>query len=371
MMLERVARTIEERDLASSASPVMLMVSGGSDSTALAYLCCDLHGSGILGPLGIMHVNHKLRGADADDDAAFVQQLAEALDVPFFLYEIDIASKAAEDGSNIEAVARHERYQAAQDALSKLCQRCNAPVSEGRIFTAHNQDDRVENFYMRSIVGTGPGGFRSMLYRNGQVARPCLDVDRQALRDYLVRRQLDAQADESVVMVSDARGALWREDATNAHTDRFRAFVRHNIVPFARERNPRHAETLCRSMNLIADEDDMLADMTHQLLEEAVQWLPLGTQAGEADTCLIAPGFAQHPLPLQRRAAAEVLKALLDDDARVETASVDAITAAFEHGAPIPAYTANIQGNLALSANKRGLRIEPMEAYRARRKGAK
>ena len=63
-----------------------------------------------------------------------------------------------------------------------------APIAEGRIITAHTQDDRVENFYMRSIKGTGPGGFRSMLYRNGPVVRPLLDVSRAGLRCYLEER---------------------------------------------------------------------------------------------------------------------------------------------------------------------------------------
>lgn len=231
-----------------------------------------------------------------------------------------------------------------------------------------------------------------MLYLNGQVARPCLDVNRQDLRDYLQRRHLDAQADESVVLLTDASGALWREDATNAHTDRFRAFVRNAIVPLARQRNPRHAETLCRSMNLIADEDDMLIQMTGELLAHSCTWLFPDEAQSEAarpeaaqpepvridappsrqpSACLLGPDFARSPLPLQRRAAAFVLKAFLDEDARIETASVDAITSAYRDGAPISGYTANIQGNLALSANKKGLRIEPMEHYRARRKGAR
>ena len=369
-VLDTVLRTIVERDLAKPDTPVVLMVSGGSDSTALAYLAHELSLQGSIGPLGIMHVNHQLRGVDAAADASFVKTLAEALELPFFLYERDIAGKAAEDGDNIEAVARHERYQAAHDALAKLCRRCHTPVAEGRIFTAHNQDDRVENFYMRSIVGTGPGGFRSMLYLNGQVARPCLDVDRAALRDYLQRRQLDAKADSRVVLITDDNGRLWREDATNAHTDRFRAFVRHNLVPLAQQRNPRHAQTLCRSMNLIADEDDMLETMARQLLDQTAQW-QTPEAGGPAHACLLAPAFCQAPVPLQRRAAAQVLKALLDEDARVETASIEAIVGAFCDGVPISGYTANIQGDLALSANKKGLRIEPMAAYRARRKGVR
>ena len=57
------------------------------------------------------------------------------------------------------------------------------------------------------------------------------------------------------------------------------------------------------------------------------------------------------------------------DDARIETRSVEEAIAAFEGGFPVSGFTGNIQGDLALSANKLGLRIEPMAAYRSRRKG--
>ena len=362
-MIDRIAQTITERNLATAETPVVLMVSGGSDSTALAYLASELRERGQIGPLGIMHVNHKLRGAEADADAAFVSNLAQELGVPFYLFEIDIAAKAQEVGGNVEAVGRQERYAAALQALERLCQREGAPTSSGRVFTAHTQNDRVENFYMRSIVGTGPGGFRSMLYCNGSVARPCLDVTREQLRDYLARRERDAAADPQVVLVRDEDGSLWRDDATNAHTDRFRTFVRHEIVPKARERNPRLEETLCRSMNLIADEDDMLEAMTHEIVQTQVNWADAGSR------CVLSPAFGRNPVPLQRRAVTQVLQTLLGDDARVETASVEAVVNGFSDGAPLSGYTGNIQGDLALSANKRGLTIEPMQAYRARRKG--
>ena len=245
-MIERIEQTVADHALFDSATPVIVMVSGGSDSTALAYLVADLHARGLVGQPAILHVNHKLRGADADADAAFVERVAGALGIPLFNCEIDVPSIAAESGGNVEAVARNERYLAAYEALESLCRHVSLPVSEGRILTAHTQDDRVENFYMRSIVGTGPGGFRSMLYRNGPVVRPCLDVSRAELRAYLT--ELD-----DALAVSEPDGARWREDATNAHTDRFRAYVRHEIVPRAKERNASLLTTLCRTMNLIAD----------------------------------------------------------------------------------------------------------------------
>ena len=361
----RMQRTISERGLADSDAPVLLMVSGGSDSTALAYLARDLRRAGALGPLAMLHVNHCLRGAAADEDARFVQQLADALGIPLTLRVIDVAAAAARAGENVEAAGRRVRYRAASEALADLCRRASSPLASGRIFTAHTADDRVENFYMRSIVGTGPGGFRSMRYQNGPVARPLLDLGREELRGYLRDR---AQSDAPIV--HDAAGNLWREDATNAHTDRFRAYVRHELVPVAHARNPQLNETLCRTMNLIADEDDLLEKMAADLLARHAVW-----EGEPARSCVLAPALGAEPLPLMRRAIVKTLQRLLPSDARIESATVDAILAAWERkgspdARPIGGYVTNVQGNLAVSANKHGVRIEPMETFRARRKRA-
>lgn len=200
-----VAETIATRAMADADTPVLLMVSGGSDSTAMAYIAAELQERGCIGPLAIMHVNHGLRGAASDGDAEFVRRLADALHIPFFLCEIDVAGMVDRTGDNMEAVARRERYAAANDALESLCRHAQTPISAGRIFTAHTQDDRVENFYMRSIVGTGPGGFRSMRYENGQVMRPFLDVSRNDLRDYLNRRAMDVEAGKTFPWCATSR----------------------------------------------------------------------------------------------------------------------------------------------------------------------
>lgn len=394
-MAQRMLACIEAHDLAGAGAPVLLMVSGGSDSTAVSYLAADLRECGALGTLAILHVNHCLRGADADGDAEFVAQLAQLLDIPLFARAIDVGAIAQSEGGNVEAVARRERYRAADEALAQLCRRAARPVSEGRIFTAHTADDRVESFYMRSIVGTGPGGFRAMRYRNGHVCRPLLEAGRDELRIYLEERAALGQP-----VVRDGAGALWREDATNAHTDRFRAYVRHEIVPLAKRRNPRLLETLTRTMNLIADEDDMLQAHAEALIERAVSWLEgldsapndvaAGVEgAGASAGCVLLPAFGEAPLPLARRAVDLVLQRILGPYARVESSSIEAVLAAFDAGddqakptspgdgagrpsakagRPRSGYVSNIQGNLAISANKRGVRIEPMSAFRARRK---
>jgi tRNA(Ile)-lysidine synthase len=177
-----------------------------------------------------------------------------------------------------------------------------------------------------------------------------LEVGREELRTYIQERD---------GAVADQAGNLWREDATNADTDRFRAFVRHEIIPVAKQRNPKLLETLTRTMNLIAEEDDMLAQQARTLLIELGQ--PLGYSIG--DGVLLSPKLADEAKPLIRRVLYKLLGMMLPADDRVEAASVEACV----EGLGKPGYSANIQGNLAVSYNKEGLRLEPMEAYRARR----
>lgn len=356
-VFSRVDRTMAERAMAARDNVVLLMVSGGSDSTALAYLAADLVAAGRLGGLAMLHVNHRLRGAASDGDAAFVATLAESLGIPLFVCDVDVAQLVRATGGNMEAIARAERYRAAREALESTCRHMGFPLEAGRIFTAHTADDRVENFYMRSIVGTGPGGFRSMehsaLIEGCRVCRPLLETGRDDLRAFIETRP---------GAVRDEAGALWREDATNADTDRFRAFVRHEIVPRAKERNPRLLETLTRTMNLIADEDDMLTAQARELVLRCVT--PLGPSPAEG--FLAAPELAEAPAPLVRRAIDRVLTLALGADARIESASIEACIA----GLGASGYVTNIQGDLAVSYNRQGLRIEPMSAFRARRKKA-
>lgn len=375
-LIGKVSKTITDRSLLESDTPAVLMVSGGSDSTALAYIFAELARLGRTGETAILHVNHMLRGDDAYADQAFVEKLAETLGFPFFCCEIDVALLAKE-GGNIEAIGREERYLAAQEALSSVCLHVGKPISEGVIITAHTQDDRVENFYMRSIVGTGPGGFRSMRYKNNAIVRPLLDCSRQELRALL------EGLDEAGKAIRSAAGTLWQEDATNAHTDRLRAYVRHEIVPLAQARNVKLLDTLCRTMNQIADEDDYLEEVAHDTLTETLLWVveemgdgdvgektyPYSEDPGEIVAVQLVPAFGKVNKAVQRRCVHAVLTELLGTDARIEAASVAAVLDAFDaKGDIVSGYVANIAGDLAASANKRGVRIEPMARFRARRK---
>ncbi len=357
-IIERIHATIKEHDMRLHTGPLVLMVSGGSDSVALAYLIFEIRKDLDICPIDIVHINHCLRGEESDRDEAFVVKLAASLGFKLHSFRLPILQIAQERGANIEAVARTERYRKAHEVLAQRCSQHGCALDEGAILVAHTADDRVENFYMRSIVGTGPGGFRSMRYKRGIIMRPLLDCGRLELQE-----AIKEISQKRSYCIKNESGELWCEDSTNACIDNFRAYVRHELVPVARRRNPQLLTTLTRTMNQIAQEDDMLNEWAQKEIGDKVQ-----KEEGDAWAYVLKPSFGSLALPLQKRILYIILNEILGDDPRVETISIEAIIDAFADGIPKSGYVVNIQGNIAVSSNRRGVRIEPMIAFRKRRK---
>ncbi len=233
--------TAERLGMLPPDAPVLVMVSGGADSVTLLRLLAagDL---GPIGPLSVLHVNHQLRGADADADEEFVRALCAELGVEVLVVRFDVAEYAAAEGLNLEDAGRRVRYRFAEEALDAACMAARVRPESGRIATAHTRDDRVETFLMRAITGSGAAGLSSIPYVRGRIVRPLLDCDRADVRSYL--REL---------------GQAWREDASNTDTSRLRALVRAQIVPVAEQVNPAFRETLARTIDLLADDDALLS----------------------------------------------------------------------------------------------------------------
>lgn len=149
------------------------------------------------------------------------------------------------------------------------------------------------------------------------------------------------------------------------------AFVRHEIVPRAKERNPQLLETLGRTMDLIADEDDFMEGLAREAVGKHLTWVcqAEGRDPDWQEGFKLSPSFGQVALPVARRAIAGALQRVLGADARVETAAVAGVLDAFEEERPKSGYVTNIQGDLAVSANKRRRAgWNPGAAFRARRK---
>ena len=167
-----------------ASGPVVLMVSGGADSTALLVLAAtsaldidDGRGEALIARerLHVLHINHQLRAIDADEDEEFVREMATRFGVPVTVRRVDVAKLAASaelGDTNVENVAREVRYAAANQLANELCAASGLPRSAARILTAHTANDRAETFFMHAIKGSGAQGLSSIPRRRNRIVRP-------------------------------------------------------------------------------------------------------------------------------------------------------------------------------------------------------
>lgn len=308
----QVLSCARQKGLFPAGCPVVLMVSGGGDSTALLHLMARLRTQLGVGPLRLVHINHLLRGQASNGDQRFVESLCEAYGIECRSFRVDVGAMVRATGNNMEALARGVRYDHANQELDDLCAREGVPAEQGRIVVAHTSDDRVETFYMRSIVGGGLGSLCGPGYLTGRLARPLLTTTREQLRDYLLALPASELPD-------GCPQEHWREDETNADTEHFRAYVRHQIVPRAQTFNPRLRSTLCRSLDVMAEEDALLSSMAASRAEGLIGRDKDGT------VTLDMAGLAKVELPLQRRIVRSLVQSLLPAETRLDGFHIDGI----------------------------------------------
>jgi tRNA(Ile)-lysidine synthase len=274
----RTLETVRRHALLRDGGRVLVALSGGADSVALLLILRELEAAGVLHVTGAAHLNHQLRGADADADEAFCAALAGRLGVRFIAERADVAALARAGKRSIEdaaRAARHAFFERAADAFG-------ADV----VATAHTKDDQAETFLLRLLRGAGTRGLGGIRPRAGRVVRPLLEIDRAELRDDLT-----------------ARGETWREDATNADVSIPRNRVRHELIPFLGSRfSSSVTGLLAREAALAQQDEDFLRDSAIELARRIVL-------TDERDVVrLDAAALAQAPRALGSRVVQRVLE---------------------------------------------------------------
>ncbi len=325
---------------AQAKTPILLMVSGGSDSTALLELVCAYRAGEVdddlLAMLArqlpapdrivpyVLHVNHLLRGEDSDADERFVRELCNRLEVPCEVQCVDIDALARSRKGGMEAIAREERYRLAGAALGRACAQTHA--EGGLICTAHTIDDRVETFFMRALVGTGPGGLASIPRERGNLRRPLLDATREQLREWLRQHHPGVPDDE-----------LWREDETNLTGSNFRSQVRRELMPVLRQLRPGFERSLAQTMDLIADEDEECRQQVDSLVYRTLVW-------DGSEARIPRSAFEGTGRPLARRILRSCLL-VVNPDARLEAIQIDRVLDSLDSAG----FTTEVSGGLRVS----------------------
>ncbi len=313
---------------ASSVAPVVLMVSGGADSTALLVMACisqldlmDGRGRARIARdrLHVLHVNHHLRGDASDADEAFVRDLCERFGLPLC---VEHASFTDLGGQNLEAAAREVRYAAARRYVRALCIEAGCSRSAARIATAHTASDRAETFFMNAIKGSGSAGLSSIPRRHNIVVRPLIDSTHEELCRYL-----------------EMMGISWREDESNQDTSYLRNYVRHRVMPVARARNPQLVRTVSASCDILGDEDAFLSKLASQAFRTCARRQQPGL------VVLDAARLASAEVAIARRIVRLAVRTL-DPDARLEMRHVESVLTCVAAGAGSLTLPGNIDARM-------------------------
>lgn len=316
-----------------AAAPVILMVSGGADSMALLHIAATEplglgDGAGLARVaqerLHVLHVNHLLRGADADADQHFVQATCDSLGIPCTVLRVDVAKLAQERDGNVEEIGRRVRYDAARELAQKLCVEQGISRQKAKILTAHTADDRAETFMMNVMRGSGMSGLASIPRHRGLIYRPLLDYTHDQLKDWLKARDLD-----------------WHEDATNTDTHYLRAYMRHNVLPLLKARNPMLVQTVCKIADLMTDEDDYLEGKAARKLRQ------ITLRKSESSLVLDALKLSSTDVVIARRVVRIVARQLIPE-AWLEFRHVDAVLEAIAAGVGVANLPQNLEARVRL-----------------------
>ncbi len=240
-MLTKVKNTIEKFNMLKKGDRVIIGVSGGADSVCLAHIMNCLKEEYSL-EIVLVHINHQLRGAEADRDEAYVMSLGERFADKVRIFSYDVEKIAREKGLTLEEAGRELRYKAFYKVAG----------DKGKIAVAHNINDNCETMLMRFFRGTGIKGLCGINPIRDNIIRPLIEISRAEIEGYCVENKLE-----------------YYTDYTNNIDIYTRNKIRLRLIPFIeRELNPNIVNTLYRTSEIMAAEDRYLNDAAQKAYAE-------------------------------------------------------------------------------------------------------
>jgi tRNA(Ile)-lysidine synthase len=230
--VNQLERRVRADGLLVEGQPVVVLYSGGGDSTCLLDLALTVAGPDAVTAL---HVNYGLRAA-ADADERHCRQTAGELGI-----DLRVHRPAAPATGNVQAWARAERY-AAADLLAR--------AREGDVAAGHTATDQVETILYRLASSPSRRALLGMRSREGRLIRPLLTF---------TRAQTTAHC--------RARGLAWREDESNASGAYARNRIRRGLVPALEQAHPAAQANVLALSEILAGEAEVLDELVESVLD--------------------------------------------------------------------------------------------------------
>jgi tRNA(Ile)-lysidine synthase len=240
-MLEKIMAVVQKFNMISLSDNVVVGVSGGADSIALLHIMKRLSLRFSFN-LVAAHLNHMLRGDDAEQDEEYVVLTCKKWEVTCFTKRTDVKELAKKFKMSEEEAGRKARFEFFQGLMYD--------IKANKLALGHHKDDRVETIFHNIIRGTGTHGLNGINYvRDGFVIRPLLDVSKEEILQYCLEENIG-----------------YREDLSNKNLSYMRNRLRHVLIPFIQDNfNPNITETILRMSDVIGEEDRFLENYCNEL----------------------------------------------------------------------------------------------------------
>lgn len=331
-MEKKVFDYIRRHHMIEEGDRVVVGVSGGADSLCLFFLLLELSKS-LSFDMGVVHVNHMIRGEEAKRDAEYVKELCESHRIAYKLYLYDVGKIAKEGHMSVEEAGRKVRY----EAFAQFAGEWNG----NKIALAHHANDLAETFLHHLARGSGIRGLCAIRPVRSQVIRPLLCMKREEIEHYLKDRNI-----------------CFLTDSTNSSLLYTRNKIRSKVIPYLEEEvNPYTVEHIAGAAETLCEAEDYLSRCAKRLFEKYVTVLP--------DGCRIEEGLFSEEYVLYKyviRMCLERIKGTLKDITREHLEQVCALRdkeVGKEASLPGNLYAGRLyQGMLLTNRNGKELEIE-------------
>lgn len=245
--LQKVKRYVTENKIFEGCSMVIAGVSGGPDSMTMLHILNQIRKKENM-ELKVVHVNHGIRGAEADRDQKLVEDICTQWGIACSVYAYDVPQLAQKWKLGLEETGRKVRRQ----AFASEKEKSGFSSSEIKIALAHNRNDVAETMLHHLARGTGIRGLTSLKPVNAEFVHPLLCLERREIVDYIKENEIPSITDSS-----------------NLEDEYTRNRIRRHLLPIMeKEINPRTIAHMADTSRILGQAEEYFTKKAVKLCEK-------------------------------------------------------------------------------------------------------